>query len=158
MLVIVRCVETSLLTMSLSTLLYSDNLLPLQTCTILINNYLMICTSMEKRNSSEGSRLNVVSRFKFVSSILVIFSINFSNSQRLYQECTLPVTNSSYKINIWVILPFDPEYKFSKARVQPTLDIALEDAKAQIQQVQPSFYHSFIEVRATKTQKNIFRI
>ena len=56
-----------------------------------------------------------------------------SNIFQSFQECnivTLP--NITYKFNVWVLVPFEDNYKFSKNRVRPALDRALQDAKDQI--------------------------
>ena len=58
-------------------------------------------------------------------------------------ECSLSVfDNATYKFNFWVLTPFEDQYKFSRKRTQPTLELAINDTKQKISQVFPEDFLS----------------
>ena len=54
--------------------------------------------------------------------------------------------NTTYKFNIWVLVPFDPIYKFSKPRIKPALDKAISDTYLMINKEGSKAVTSFIQV------------
>ena len=75
--------------------------------------------------------------------------------QQLFKECKAEqFNNNTYKFNIWVLVPFDQQYKFSKSRVQPALDKALIDAVDDIQKLNSKGLFSALNVSTKHFNKN----
>ena len=53
----------------------------------------------------------------------------------LIEKCdfNFATTDFNYKFNTWVLVPFDPLYKFSKERVQPAIEKAINDVRLKIE-------------------------
>ena len=59
-----------------------------------------------------------------------------ANIFQQFEKCNIDMSsNETYTFNIWIFVPFEPNYKFCKDRVQPALDKAYHDAIEDIKKV-----------------------
>ncbi|XP_076801487.1 atrial natriuretic peptide receptor 1-like isoform X2 [Clavelina lepadiformis] len=64
-------------------------------------------------------------------TIILTASSACSGVKNLFENCTLNVTEDvQYKFNVWVMVPYGTEYKFSLDRIKPAIDRALSDSKS----------------------------
>ncbi|CAK8676717.1 unnamed protein product [Clavelina lepadiformis] len=65
----------------------------------------------------------------FLLTIILAASSACSGVKNLFENCTLNVTEDvQYKFNVWVMVPYGTEYKFSLDRIKPAIDRALSDS------------------------------
>ncbi|CAK8676721.1 unnamed protein product [Clavelina lepadiformis] len=64
-------------------------------------------------------------------TIILTASSACSGVKSLFENCTLNVTEDvQYKFNVWVMVPYGTQYKFSLDRIKPAIDRALSDSKS----------------------------
>jgi len=100
------------------------------------------------------SNLSIFSRIMIRNTLLLIIIVTQflgvfaeSNIFQSFENCNAAETsNITYSFNVWVLVPFDPHYKFAKGRVEPALDKALNDAVSDIQKVNSKGLFSALNV------------
>ena len=90
----------------------------------------------------------------FLLTIILAASSACSGVKNLFENCTLNVTEDvQYKFNVWVMVPYGTEYKFSLDRIKPAIDRALSDSKSILNNLNDKSLGAVLQVSFSNTGK-----